>query len=180
MKKKLIATALFVFCVFDAIFSQNSSQKVSFSKLSNESKTSISKDVKKTVDKCLDAMSKLNVDALMECAIQSSDFRYVDGEGNLFDYAGMKNEISQWFGMLSSQKSVISQSEIIVVSNEAAEYISKGTLELTLKNTKVLYLSSYLLYFNLKKINGVWKILHCQESHYQPQLKGEPELPLKK
>ena len=179
MKKKLISTALFVFCAYFTIFSQNSNHGANKG-LTNQQKENISKEVRKTLDKCFDAMTRLNVDALMDCALQSSDFHYIDGEGNLFDYAGMKNEISQWYGMLSSQKSVVAKSEIIVVSNEVAEYISQGTLELTLKNNKVLYLSPYILYFNLKRINGVWKVFHCQESHYQPQKKGEKGLPAKK
>jgi len=125
--------------------------------------------VREAANRGLAAAMSLNAEEMMQMVAQSPDFRYVDGEGHRFDYAGMRKEVSEWFSGLSVQTMTATSSEVIVLAPDVALYISQGTLHVTLRSGARLRMAPFSLSLLFKRVKGAWLVSFWEESHNPPQ-----------
>jgi hypothetical protein len=133
-------------------------------------KDQILNEVKIMFDKLTHFSETAQTDSFLSCYENYPDFIQIAGDGKMRNYEEFKKICTDYYDSLKEQKVSVNNKKTQVLDSNLV--ISAWTVNILahFKNGDMMRMDNYSITYLVKKIDGLWKIIHTHESSLPPEL----------
>ena len=148
----------------------NSMKKTEDKELTTDDKELIKKAISNQIDKVIEGAKELNVDKAASVYSDDAEFKIVNPDATVTDFATMKKVQGEGFkGLKSLAFSTIKQ-DFTFLSKNLVMCTWTGINEFELANGEKMKIEPYVGSLLFKNMDGIWKIIYAHETTAAPTL----------
>ena len=160
----ILALTLFTACRN----SDHSMKKAEDKELTTDEKEVIKKAISKQIDVVIQGAKELNVDKAASVYSDDVEFKIVNPDATVSDFANMKKVQAESFKGLKSLNFMTIEQDFTFLSKDLVICTWTGKNEFELTNGEKMKIEPYIGSMLFKNNNGVWKIIYAHETTGAP------------
>ena len=137
--------------------------------MSEAESQSIIREVKGISDKIIKYSEEANVDSLLSFYNNSSRFLSISSDGKMRNYDEFKKLCTEYYSGLDRQKVSTISEKFNVIDANTVIVVWEGNITAHFKNGDTWKMNNYTVTIVIRKMGGVWKIIHNHESALPPE-----------
>lgn len=137
----------------------------------NEAKTNqVVKEVKGFYDRLTEYAESAELDSFLSCYDNAPNFLHFSSDGKMRNYNEFKKICAEYYDSLQSQKISTIIEKFNVIDTSLLIMGWTGNIVAKFKNGTTMNMNNYSITSVLKKMDGIWKIIHSHESSLPPEI----------
>ena len=143
-------------------------KKAADKELTADEKEDIKKAISKRIDEIIQGAKELNVDKAASVYSDDAEFKIVNPDATVTDFATMKKGQAEGFKGLNSLNFATIKQDFTFLSKDLVMCTWTGKNEFELKSGEKMKIEPYVGSLLFKNKDGVWKIIYAHETTATP------------
>ncbi len=146
----------------------NSTKETNAQDLTTAEKEIIKKDISSRIDEIIQGAKELNIDKAISVYSDNSEFKIVNPDATVVDFATMKKGQTDGFKALKSLNFSTVKQDFTFLSKDLVMCTWTGKNEFETTNGEKMKIEPYVGSLLFKQQDGVWKIIYAHETTAAP------------